>query len=70
MTIGEAREHIGHGVVYRPREHRPWAGPSEQGVITGVGHVWVFVRYGTPGSTAQATSPADLELLRTEDGDG
>ena len=70
MTIDEARGHIGHighighGVVYRPHgEHRPWAGPPEDGVITAVGHVWVFVAYGTPDSTPQATSPADLELL-------
>ena len=68
MTLDEARSHIGDGVLYRPREHRPWSGPPEQGVITEVGRVWVFVRYGTPGSTPQATSPADLELLRTGGG--
>ena len=64
MTIDEARSHIGHGVIYRPREHRPWAGPPEQGVITDVGRVWVFVRYEVT-EASQATSPADLELLRT-----
>lgn len=63
MTLDEARAHIGHGVVYRPREHRPWAGPSEDGVITDVGHIWVFVCYGSPGSTPRATNPADLTLL-------
>ena len=70
MTIDEARAHIGHGVVYRSREHRPWAGPAERGVITDVGRVWVFVRYETAGGTPQATSPADLELLSTGGGDG
>jgi hypothetical protein len=64
MTLDEARASIGHGVMYRPHgEHRPWAGPPEEGVITDVGHVWVFVCYGTPGSTPRATNPADLELL-------
>jgi hypothetical protein len=68
MTIDEAREALARddapGVVYRPHgEHRPWAGPPEQGVITAVGHVWVFVCYGTPGSTPRATNPADLEML-------
>ena len=65
MTIDEARAHIGHGVVYRPRsERRPWADPpGEQGVIASVGHVWVFVTFGVPGSTPQATNPADLALL-------
>ena len=65
MTLDEARAHIGGSVLYRPQEHRPWTGPPEQGVITDVGRVWVFVRYGAPESTPQATSPADLELLRT-----
>ena len=63
MTIDQARAHIGHGVVYRPRERRPWTGPPERGVIADVGRVWVFVRYESSGGTAQATSPADLELL-------
>ena len=65
MTLGEARAHVGHGVVYRPRsEYRPWADPpGEQGVIADVGHVWVFVTFGMPGSTPAATDPADLTLL-------
>ena len=65
MTIDEARAHIGHGVVYRPRsERRPWADPpGEQGVIASVGHVWVFVTFGMAGSTPAATDPADLTLL-------
>ena len=67
MTLGEARAHVGHGVVYRPRsEHRPWADPpGEQGVIASVGHVWVFVTFGMAGSTPAATDPADLTLLAT-----
>ena len=64
MTLDEACAHVGHGVVYRPRsEYRPWADPpGERGVIASVGHVWVFVAYGT-GSTPAATDPADLTLL-------
>ena len=65
MTLGEARAHVGHGVVYRPRsEYRPWADPpGERGVIASVGHVWVFVTFGMAGSTPAATDPADLTLL-------
>jgi len=54
MTIDEARGHIGGGVVYLPN--------GEDGVITSVNDNWVFVRYGSTG-TSQATDPAMLELL-------
>ena len=58
MTLDEARDHIGHGVVYRPT-----VGPAEDGVITSVSALMVFVRYaGSPG-TPKATRPEDLELL-------
>lgn len=57
MTLAEARQHVGHGVVYRPRR-----GDAEDGVITSVNDHWVFVRYGAVG-TSKATDPARLELL-------
>jgi hypothetical protein len=60
MTLDEAHDHIGDGVVYRP----PGAAPGdreEHGVITGAGSL-VFVRYGD-NPQAQATYPADLTLL-------
>ena len=60
MTLSEARDHIGHNVVYRPRGDRLCR--AEQGVIANVGHAWVFVAYA-PGSTPAATDPADLTLL-------
>jgi hypothetical protein len=61
MTLDEAREHVGAGVVYTP-----FFGPKEDGVITGVSRTSVFVRYARqhPGSNGQATAPEDLELLR------
>ena len=60
MTLDEAREHIGDGVVYRPNGGQyPTA---EDGTITSVNERWVFVRYaGDSGS--KATAPADLSLL-------
>lgn len=60
MTLDEARDHIGSGVLYRPA----W-GPTEDGVITGVSERMVFVRYASqhPGAAGQATYPGDLELL-------
>lgn len=56
MTLDEARDHIGHGVVYRSGEDL-----AEDGVITGVGAL-VFVRY-KGDQHAKATCPADLTLL-------
>lgn len=56
MTLDEAREHVGHGVVYRSG-----TGLAEDGVITGVGAV-VFVRY-KGDQNAKATYPGDLTLL-------
>jgi len=58
MTIDEARGHIGDGVIYRPRGGIG----TEEGKITSVTDRWVFVRYGTRRA-AEATDPADLELL-------
>jgi hypothetical protein len=57
MTLDEAREHIGHGVLYQPSG----GFAAEQGVITSVNNRWVFVRYGIDGS--RATDPALLSLL-------
>jgi hypothetical protein len=57
VTLDEARDHIGHGVVYQP-----FRGDPEDGVITGVSGTMVFVRYrGDPAG--KATHPADLTLL-------
>jgi hypothetical protein len=59
MTLEEAREHVGRGVVYRPfADVIP-----EQGVITSVNDHWVFVRYGSDGGS-KATEPWLLTLLR------
>jgi hypothetical protein len=58
MTIEQAREHIGHGVVYRSY---PGAN-GEDGTITSVNDSYVFVLYAG-GTTPKATRPADLELL-------
>ena len=65
MTITEARAHIGGGVVYKSGTDA-----AEEGVITQVGHVWVFVRYGeddcrqvTGSARAWPTRPEDLTLL-------
>jgi hypothetical protein len=57
MTLDEAEQHIGAGVVYRPFEGR-----AEDVVITSVNEHYVFVRYAGDQSS-KATNPADLELL-------
>ena len=60
MTLDEARQRIGHGVVYRPfADVIP-----EQGVITSVNDHWVFVRYGSDVGS-KATEPWLLTPLRT-----
>lgn len=58
MTLEEAREHIGHGVVYSTHP-----GEADGGVITSVNDSFVFVRYGRNG-TAKATRPGCLTLMR------
>ncbi len=65
MTIDEARASIGRSVTYRPREHRPWAGPPEEGVITSVNDSFAFVRYGSD-KTSRATLPELLSLSASE----
>lgn len=57
MTIDEARDHVGDGVIYYP-----CGGPAEDGVITSVNDHYVFVRY-TGDRHSKATRPADLLLL-------
>lgn len=59
MTIEEAEESVGRGVVYRPY---PQAVP-EDGEIVRVSGEYVMVRYG---SKVLATYPRDLEWLRPE----
>lgn len=56
MTLHEAREHVGHKVIY--------SGPylAEEGVITSVNDHYVFVRYGSDVHS-KATSAAELTLL-------
>ena len=71
MTIDEAR-----GYIARCRDrgepatvlYHPACGHIEDGVITRVSGDWVFVRYGSCPA-AQATDPADLELLAEVSGD-
>ena len=61
ITLGEARGRIGDGVVYHPDGGNA-IGSAEDGVITGVGERFVYVRYaGDVGS--KATDPAALTFL-------
>jgi hypothetical protein len=57
MTLDEAREHVGEGVVYRTAY-----GKTEDRVITSVGDRWVFVRYACD-QRSKATDPGMLRLL-------
>jgi hypothetical protein len=57
MTLEEAREHTGHGVIYR----RPGQ-LAEDGTISSVGERLVFVLYAGD-RYPKATDPADLTLL-------
>ena len=58
MTLGEAREHLGEGVIYRTADGKT------DGVITSVGDRWVFVRYAGD-QRSKATDPGMLRLLGT-----
>jgi len=61
MTLEEAREHIGHGVVYVPSHDK-----REDGTIEAVSSLYVFVHYaGDRG--CKATRPEDLTLLGAPD---
>jgi len=66
VTLDEAREHIGHGVIYRP--YIGGLARAEEGTITSVNDSYVFVRYGTRRTSA-ATSPEDLTLLAAKTGE-
>lgn len=57
MTLDEARDHIGHGVVYTTGY-----APPEDGVITDVSASMVFVHY-KGDLHAKGTRPEDLTLL-------
>lgn len=57
MTLDEARDHIGEGVVYTPCGCR-----REEGVITSVRAPYVFVQYGYEQHST-ATHPAYLTLM-------
>jgi len=61
ISMAQARDHIGDGVVYYPDPGIP-SERAEQGVITSVNDAWVFVRYGD-NTGSKATSPANLVLL-------
>ena len=62
MTLDQAREHVGHGVVYQPPRLAGIPGDAEGGVITSVGELYVFVTY-TGDEFPRATSPEALTLL-------
>lgn len=62
MTLDEAREHIGRRVAYTAAGEL-----TEDGVITSVGNVAVFVRYDGDRHS-KATDPADLTLAHGDAG--
>ena len=49
----------GDRVVYRDSHTRK----PEEGTVTSTNDHFVFVCYGLPGSTSQATNPGDLEFV-------
>lgn len=63
MTLDEARQHIGDGVVYDP--YAPELDEPEEGVITSVNDHYVFVRYGADKGS-KATAADRLTLLAEE----
>jgi hypothetical protein len=58
VTIDEARDNIWAHVVYSA-----FPGGAEEGVIDGVGRIYVYVRYMSPPHPV-ATRPEDLTLMR------
>ena len=63
MTLDEARGAIDREVLYLPPGGS--IDSTEVGVVTSVGHQWVFVRFGS-SATSAACDPADLTLLSPE----
>ncbi|MEH3142513.1 MAG: hypothetical protein PGN37_20540 [Mycobacterium kyogaense] len=61
ITLEQAKEHVGQKVVYRA-PHIDGDEPGEEGVITAVSSVYVFVRFGA--DTGSKATPAEyLELV-------
>lgn len=58
ITLAQARNHIGSGVVYTA----PHGATREDGVITSVGQQFVFVRYAGDNHS-KATHPDNLDFL-------
>ena len=58
--IDPTESDIGRKVVYNG-DQRNYGGVAWAGVITSFNKAWVFVRYGPPGTTSQATARSDLE---------
>ena len=56
MTLDEARQNIGNGVVYQPIGE-----DAEDGTITGVSDCFVFVRYA--GDSGSKATPAEMLTL-------
>lgn len=61
MTGDQAAASIGRKVVYRPPHVREDE-PGDEGVITSVNDVWVFVRYGAD-THSKATPASRLTLV-------
>lgn len=65
MTLDEARQNVGAGVVYDAAPHLTRIGiqhdQKEDGTISSVGDQYVFVRYGH--SSVKATPAESLTLL-------
>lgn len=61
MTLAAAHDRIGQKVVYRA-PHVGIDQPGEEGVITSVGEIWVYVRFGTDAHS-KATHPSQLTVV-------
>ena len=67
MTLAAARHHIGRPVVFRPFPVTSDDDRHEQGVITAVTDMFVFVRYGTE-HRSKATAPDRLTVVQAMTG--
>lgn len=61
MTLTAAQDRIGQKVVYRAPHVSPDR-PGEEGVITSVGDIWVYVRFGADAHS-KATHPSQLTAV-------